>query len=404
MKIIALRLMAVLAIIVLLGGPAVSANANSGAPITHPSISLRQTLEGTPQVEAVETEPSYNAAENAADTEVPVDVVSTDAPATEPPVEPDWTEPPATDAPVQTDAPVPSMEPVETVPPTIELVETDPLATDVPATEPIATEPSATTEPTQDDGFIFVFCHVSPDGSQETMRISINDPAGATYIVIDAFTGPRLLFPNDYWGECIAQPTQVPPTEQPTQVTEVPTATAAPSQTAQPTATTTAPVETPTPTAVPGSPTPTATTDPGTPSPTATVPATASPTVMETVTVPAATPTTAPTEMTVPVTVTAPANAPTATATMEPSSVSPETPVQPTVPPTTSQPSNNAQAPVQKGSAQSDSSAIDPVTGLPVAGSGPRDPHPENMAIASVLLMTAVALGYSAIRARRRGI
>lgn len=376
MKPIALRLMAVFAIVLLLGGPALSAHADTGASITaHPSIALRQTLAGTPQVEVIEP-------------------VETALPATEPPV--DETAPQETAAPVQADATVAPTESVETLPPT---------------TEPVETDPPVTVEPTEEE-FIFVFCHVSPDGSQVTMRFSIDDPAGAAYFIVPAHGDAILLFPDDYWGECIApSPTTVPPTEQPTQVTEVPTATVVPSQTAQPTTTATAPVETSTPTAsasptvVPGSPTPTATTDPGTPSPTATASATASPTATETGTVPAETPTTAPTETTVPVTATAPANTPTAP--MEPTKVPPETPVQPTDPPT-SQPSDNAQAPVQtgtgQGSAQSDTSVIDPVTGLPVAGSGPRDPHPDTTAIVSVLLMTAVALGYSAMRARRRCI
>ncbi|MGC4104890.1 MAG: hypothetical protein QM753_00865 [Thermomicrobiales bacterium] len=79
---------------------------------------------------------------------------------------------------------------------------------------------------------------------------------------------------------------------------------------------------------------------------------------------------------------------------MEPTDVSPEMPVvNPTSPATEHQ-----------GAPADVPSAIDPVTGLPVAGSGPRETHPENMAVISVLLVTAVALGYSAMRARRRGI
>lgn len=50
MKNIALRLMAVVAIIVLLGGPALSARADTEATTaTHQSITLRHMLEGTPQ-------------------------------------------------------------------------------------------------------------------------------------------------------------------------------------------------------------------------------------------------------------------------------------------------------------------------------------------------------------------
>jgi hypothetical protein len=180
---IALRLMAVVAIILLLGGPAVSAHADTGASATaHPRVTLRQTLEGTPQVDVIE----------------PTETV---LPATEVPV--DGTELQETAAPVQTEAPLPPTEPIETLP---------------PMTEPVETEPPATEEP-----FIFVFCHVSPDGSQVTMRISTDDPAITGYITFGHISGPALLFPDDYWGECIApSPTVVAPTEQPTAVTEVP--------------------------------------------------------------------------------------------------------------------------------------------------------------------------------------
>ena len=347
----ALRLLAVVAILVLLGGPALSAHADTGSTtVTHPSIAVRQVLAGTPVTDPVETAPPVHA-----------------------------TELQETAAPVQAEATLAPTEPIETLPPT---------------TEPVETETPVAVEPTEDD-FIFVFCHVSSDGSQVTMRFSINDPAGADFFIVPAHGDAILLFPDDYWGECIApSPTVVPPTEQPTQVTVVPTATIVPSQTAQPTMTATAPVGTPppttsaSPTTVPGSPTAMATTDSGTPSGTA--PAT--------VIGPTATPTatTVPSGTTVPATATVSLTTPmpTVPTTEGPIRISTEMSVVNPAGPATGQPGAPADVP----------STIDPVTGLPVAGSGPSDTHAENTAIVSVLLVTAVALGYSAVRARRRGI